>query len=134
MKLFSFAKRGLALRSQVRMASFGGGGGDLPYGSWPSPFTAKFITSSSVGLSNVKCDGDGGLWWQESKSPLPPGRQPGELQGWAPLAGTRRTRLMQEPRRFHFSVGCMHISCHSCSFFRFGLLAGLNIVLFLNQF
>ncbi|KAH8046628.1 serine-type peptidase [Aureococcus anophagefferens] len=49
------------------MASFGGGGGDLPYGSWPSPFTAKFITSSSVGLSNVKCDGDGGLWWQESR-------------------------------------------------------------------
>ncbi|KAH8059707.1 serine-type peptidase [Aureococcus anophagefferens] len=49
------------------MASFGGCGGDLPYGSWPSPFTAKFITSSSVGLSNVKCDGDGGLWWQESR-------------------------------------------------------------------
>ena len=49
-------------------ACFGGGGGgaDDPYGSWPSPITAKFITGSSVGLGSLKVDGSG-LYWLESR-------------------------------------------------------------------
>ena len=65
MRLFSYAKRAFSLRGSVRMASMASK--EAPYGSWASPFTAKFITSSSTGLSNVKVDAEGGLWWQESR-------------------------------------------------------------------
>ncbi len=49
-------------------ACFGttGGGDDSPYGSWPSPITAKFITGSSVGLGSLKVDSSG-LYWLESR-------------------------------------------------------------------
>ena len=49
-------------------ACFGttGGGDDSPYGSWPSPITAKFITGSSVGLGSLKVDASG-LYWLESR-------------------------------------------------------------------
>ena len=49
-------------------ACFGttGGSDDSPYGSWPSPITAKFITGSSVGLGSLKVDGSG-LYWLESR-------------------------------------------------------------------
>ena len=65
MRLFSYAKRAFSLRGSVRMASMASK--EAPYGSWASPITAKFITSSSTGLSNVKVDAEGGLWWQESR-------------------------------------------------------------------
>lgn len=29
----------------------------------------------------------GGFWWQDTRTAMPPGRQPGELAGWTPLAG-----------------------------------------------
>jgi hypothetical protein len=48
-------------------ACFGGGAADdSPYGSWPSPITAKFITGSSVGLGSLKVDASG-LYWLESR-------------------------------------------------------------------
>ena len=28
-----------------------------------------------------------GFWWQDTRTAMPPGRQPGELAGWTPLAG-----------------------------------------------
>jgi len=38
-----------------------------PYGSWTSPITARFITSSSVGLGALKVDSEGQLFWQEGR-------------------------------------------------------------------
>jgi len=46
---------------------------DRPYGSWPSPITAKFITGSSVGLGSLKVDASG-LYWLEAR-PQEAGRQ-----------------------------------------------------------
>jgi len=43
-----------------------GGADDQPYGSWPSPFTAKFITGHSVGLGSIKVDASG-VYWLESR-------------------------------------------------------------------
>jgi len=42
----------------------------------------------------------GGFWWQdqETRSQLPPGRQPGELAGWTPLAGERTQQQMQQQK------------------------------------
>jgi len=40
----------------------------LPYGSWPSPITAKFITGSSVGMGSLKTDAEGELFWIEGRS------------------------------------------------------------------
>jgi len=40
----------------------------LPYGSWPSPITAKFITGSSVNMGSLKTDAEGGLFWIEGRS------------------------------------------------------------------
>ena len=47
---------------------------DLPYGSWPSPITAKFITSSSVRLGSLSMDSEGELYWLEGR-PQEKGRQ-----------------------------------------------------------
>jgi len=41
----------------------------------------------------------GGCWWQDSRTPMPPGRQPGELAGWTPLAGEVTQREMQEQKQ-----------------------------------
>ena len=38
---------------------------DLPYGSWPSPITAKFITTASVRLGSLSVDREGELHWLE---------------------------------------------------------------------
>jgi len=46
----------------------------LPYGSWSSPITARFITSSNVGLGNLKVDSEGKLSWLERR-PQEAGRQ-----------------------------------------------------------
>jgi hypothetical protein len=47
---------------------------ELPYGSWPSPITAKFITSSSVRLGSLSVDKEGELYWLEGR-PQEKGRQ-----------------------------------------------------------
>jgi hypothetical protein len=39
----------------------------MPYGSWPSPITAKFITGSSVRLGSLDVDGKGQLYWLEGR-------------------------------------------------------------------
>ena len=46
----------------------------LPYGSWPSPITARFITSSSVRLGGLNVDTKGQLYWLEGR-PQEGGRQ-----------------------------------------------------------
>jgi hypothetical protein len=38
----------------------------------------------------------GGFWWQDSRTPMPSGRQPGELAGWQPLAGHQTQQRIQE--------------------------------------
>ena len=42
---------------------------ELPYGTWPSPITPDFITSSGVGLSGTTCPdpGSGDLFWLEAR-------------------------------------------------------------------
>lgn len=45
-----------------------------PYGSWESPITPRFITTSGVGLGGVKCAPDGTLLWLEGR-PQEGGRQ-----------------------------------------------------------
>lgn len=40
----------------------------LPYGSWSSPITSKFITSSSVPIGSLKTDSIGNLYWIEGRS------------------------------------------------------------------
>lgn len=40
----------------------------LPYGSWSSPITSKFITGSSVGMGSLKTDAQGDLFWIEGRS------------------------------------------------------------------
>ena len=47
---------------------------DLPYGSWPSPITAKFITTASVRLGSLSVDREGELHWLEGR-PQEKGRQ-----------------------------------------------------------
>ena len=39
---------------------------DLPYGSWPSPVTARALVAGAVGLGEVVVDGDD-VWWAESR-------------------------------------------------------------------
>ena len=42
----------------------------LPYGSWPSPITARTLVSGASGLGEVVVDGSGGdehVWWAESR-------------------------------------------------------------------
>ena len=46
----------------------------LPYGSWTSPITAKFITGSSVRLGSLDVDAKGQLFWLEGR-PKEGGRQ-----------------------------------------------------------
>lgn len=38
----------------------------------------------------------GGFWWQDGRTPMPSGRQPGELAGWQPLAGHATQQRLQE--------------------------------------
>ena len=45
-----------------------------PYGSWPSPVTARLITSTGVRLGGVSTDGSGTLHWLEGR-PQEKGRQ-----------------------------------------------------------
>src|SRR4051812_3703119 len=53
-----------------------------PYGSWSSPVTVEQLTSASVGLSEVRIDGDD-LYWLEARAD-----QGGRCAVWrAPLAG-----------------------------------------------
>lgn len=40
----------------------------------------------------------GGFWWQDHRTPMPSGRQPGELAGWTPLAGEIHQQRDQEHR------------------------------------
>ena len=40
---------------------------DLPYGSWSSPITAKFITTASVRLGSLSIDREGELHWLEGR-------------------------------------------------------------------
>ena len=40
----------------------------------------------------------GGLWWKDNSTPMPSGRQPGELAGWQPLAGDLTQQRLQEQR------------------------------------
>ena len=47
---------------------------DMPYGSWPSPVTAKFITTSGVRLGALAVDGAGEAFWLEGR-PKEKGRQ-----------------------------------------------------------
>src|SRR5258708_30605799 len=37
-----------------------------PYGTWTSPITSDLIVSATVGLSNVRIDGDA-IYWLESR-------------------------------------------------------------------
>ena len=41
----------------------------------------------------------GGFWWEDDQTAMPPGRQPGELAGWTPLAGERAQQLLQEQKQ-----------------------------------
>ena len=41
----------------------------------------------------------GGFWWQDSRTSLPTGRQPGELAGWAPMAGDLTQQKLQQEQR-----------------------------------
>jgi hypothetical protein len=50
------------------------------------------------GRSEKDCWLPGGFWWQDDRTPMPPGRQPGELAGWTPLAGTDTQQRLQEQR------------------------------------
>lgn len=38
----------------------------------------------------------GGFWWQDGRTPMPSGRQPGELAGWQPLAGHATQQRLQD--------------------------------------
>lgn len=40
----------------------------------------------------------GGLWWEDNSTPMPTGRQPGELAGWQPLAGDLTQQRLQEQK------------------------------------
>ena len=40
----------------------------------------------------------GGLWWKNKSTPMPSGRQPGELAGWQPLAGEGTQQRLQEQK------------------------------------
>ena len=40
---------------------------DKPYGEWPSPVTAKFITTSGVRLGPLAVDLRGELYWNEGR-------------------------------------------------------------------
>ncbi|KAL1511478.1 hypothetical protein AB1Y20_006276 [Prymnesium parvum] len=41
----------------------------------------------------------GGFWWKDEQTAMPPGRQPGELAGWAPLAGERAQQMLQDQKK-----------------------------------
>ena len=60
--------------SMVATAKVGGTGTNLPYGSWPSPVTAKFITTSGVRLGSLALDEKDRLHWLEGR-PQEKGRQ-----------------------------------------------------------
>jgi len=51
------------------------------------------------GGTDKDCWLPGGFWWKDGQTAMPPGRQPGELAGWAPLAGERAQQLMQEQKK-----------------------------------
>ena len=38
----------------------------LPYGSWPSPITARSLVQGAVGIAELVTDGDD-IWWSESR-------------------------------------------------------------------
>jgi len=40
----------------------------------------------------------GGYWWHNNRTPMPSGRQPGELAGWTPLAGELNQQRLQDQR------------------------------------
>ncbi len=59
-----------------------------PYGSWASPVTVDQLTSASVGLSEVRVDGDA-LYWLEAHP-----EQAGRCSVWrAPLAGGKAVEV-----------------------------------------
>ena len=55
-------------------------------------------TSLRGGVADKDCWLPGGFWWKDSQTPMPPGRQPGELAGWTPLAGERAQQLLQDQK------------------------------------
>ena len=51
------------------------------------------------GAGDKDCWLPGGFWWKDGQTAMPPGRQPGELAGWTPLAGERAQQLLQEQKK-----------------------------------
>lgn len=56
------------------------------------------VISSRCFAGDKDCWLPGGFWWKDDRAPIPPGRQPGELAGWTPLAGERAQQLLQEQK------------------------------------
>ena len=51
------------------------------------------------GSAGDECWLPGGFWWQDERTPMPSGRQPGELAGWRPLAGELNQQRLQDQRQ-----------------------------------
>lgn len=62
----------------------------------PGPSKSR---SRDKGVVDKDCWLPGGYWWKDGQTSMPPGRQPGELAGWAPLAGERAQQMRQEQKK-----------------------------------
>lgn len=69
-----------------------------PY-SRPSGIPSRRNSHNGLEASKSQdCWLPGGFWWQEKNTPMPSGRQPGELAGWTSLVDERTQQLMQEQK------------------------------------
>ena len=87
------AGAGAAAEGAARGARAGGGrGGRRDSKPYQRP------KKGGRGKGGEDCWLPGGFWWQDTRMPMPPGRQPGELAGWTPLAGEGHQQRIQEQR------------------------------------
>jgi len=74
-----------------------------PYQRRPGRGAGRGGREDAAGAGDDNEDKDcwlpGGFWWRDHRMPMPSGRQPGELAGWAPLAGELTQQRDQEHRQ-----------------------------------
>ena len=69
-----------------------------PYSRPSRNSSRRDSNTGSESSKSGECWLPGGLWWQEKNTPMPSGRQPGELAGWTSLVDEQTQQRMQEQK------------------------------------